>query len=68
MHCRQLAMSDYDDCLALWQASHGVSLRDTDSRNGIDRYLLRNPGLSFVAIENNDLVGTILAGHDGRRG
>jgi ribosomal protein S18 acetylase RimI-like enzyme len=39
-----------------------------DSREGIERYLRRNPTTSFVAEENGVLAGVILCGHDGRRG
>ena len=39
-----------------------------DSREGISRFLSRNPNTSFAAYENGKLVGTILSGHDGRRG
>lgn len=46
----------------------GVSIRDVDSRENIERYLNPNQGLSFKAIKNKELVGTILCGHDGRRG
>ena len=54
--------------MALWRDCSGVSLRDSDSRDGIERYLARNPGLSFVALDGDRVVGTILAGHDSRRG
>jgi len=39
-----------------------------DSREGIGRYLKRNPHTCFAAWEEDTLVGVILAGHDGRRG
>ena len=39
-----------------------------DSREGISRFLSRNPNTSFAAYENGKLVGAILSGHDGRRG
>src|SRR5690606_29848318 len=42
--------------------------RDADSREGIARYLARNPGLSFVAVQHGRIVGTVMAGHDGKRG
>jgi ribosomal protein S18 acetylase RimI-like enzyme len=32
------------------------------------RFLARNPGLSFVALDSGELVGAVLCGHDGRRG
>ena len=39
-----------------------------DSPEGIGRYLARNPETCFVALETDQIVGAILAGHDGRRG
>jgi N-acetylglutamate synthase len=59
---------DYDAVMALWRATEGLTLRDVDSREGITRYLARNPGLSFVARDGGQLVGAVLAGTDGRRG
>jgi ribosomal protein S18 acetylase RimI-like enzyme len=38
-----------------------------DSRQGIGKYLKRNPNTCFVARENGKLIGVILSGHDGRR-
>ena len=63
-----MQIDDYNDALALWQSADGVQLRSADSREGIARYLTRNPGLSFVAESGGKVVGTIMAGHDGRRG
>jgi ribosomal protein S18 acetylase RimI-like enzyme len=60
--------SDYEDIISLWQNAEGVKLRDADSREGINKYLQRNPGLSFIAESNGEIVGTIMAGHDGKRG
>ncbi len=68
MKYRTMHIDDYADALALWQSAEGVQLRSADSRDGIARYLTRNPGLSFVAESGGKVVGTIMAGHDGRRG
>lgn len=68
MHYRTMTINDYEAAIALWSESEGVRLRNADSREGIEKYLLRNPGLSFVAEVEGDLVGTIMAGHDGKRG
>lgn len=65
---RPMSEDDYDAALRLWQACEGVTLRTADGPEAIARFLRRNPGLSFVAIADVGLVGTILAGHDGRRG
>lgn len=58
----------YDAVSALWQSTEGITLRGVDSREGIGRYLERNPGLSFVAFDGETLIGAALCGHDGRRG
>ena len=39
-----------------------------DSREGVDRFLKRNPTTSVVAVKDGKIVGSILCGHDGRRG
>ena len=62
-------LDDYASVHALWEACEGIGLHDdVDSRDGIARYLERNPGLSFVARDGDRIVGAVLAGHDGRRG
>ncbi|MFG6666981.1 GNAT family N-acetyltransferase [Halomonas sp. HNIBRBA4712] len=68
MHYRPMALDDYAAAVALWQQTPGVRLRDADSFEGITRYLSRNPGLSIVAEQGGELIGTIMAGHDGHRG
>ena len=66
---RVMTIDDYDAVYALWLASDGIGLNDVDdSREGIARYLLRNPQTCFVATLNQRIVGVILSGHDGRRG
>jgi ribosomal protein S18 acetylase RimI-like enzyme len=62
-----LTPADYDEVMALWRATEGLTLRDADSREAIAGYLERNPALSFVA-RDGGVVGAVLGGHDGRRG
>ena len=59
---------DYDDVMDLWRGCGGIVLRPVDERAPLLSYLARNPGLSFVARENDSIVGAVLAGTDGRRG
>ncbi len=63
-----MTMADYDEAMALWRITEGMGLRPADEREPIARYLARNPGFSFVARDGNLLVGTVMCGHDGRRG
>ncbi len=66
---RPMLASDYEAVTGLWKASAGVGLSQADSREAIERYLARNPGLSQVAIIGAEiLAGAVLCGHDGRRG
>ena len=66
---RTMAMEDYDGVYALWTKIRGFGLRSVDdSREGIERFLRRNPTTSVVAVEDGKVVGSILCGHDGRRG
>ena len=68
MNFRIMELSDYEKVISLWQESEGIKLRDADSISGIEKYLVRNPGLSFIAEADSDIVGTIMSGHDGKRG
>jgi len=66
---RQMTADDYDGVNQLWRHTPGMGLNATDdSREGISAYLRRNPTTCFVAQEEDEIVGAILAGHDGRRG
>ena len=65
---REMTLGDFERVIALMQQTPGIAVRDADSREAIGRYLRRNPGLSFVAEASGDLIGCIMAGHDGRRG
>jgi len=65
---RVFEITDYPAAMALWQATPGVGLSGADSLQGVAQYLERNPGMSFVAMQGQTMIGTILCGHDGRRG
>lgn len=66
---RTMNIEDYENVYNLWMHTEGMGLNTTDdSREGIAKYLLRNPNTCFVAEDNGELVGIIMSGHDGRRG
>lgn len=66
---RTMRIEDYDGVFALWMSIKGFAMRSIDdSREGVERFLLRNPRSSVVAVEDGKIVGAILCGHDGRRG
>ena len=66
---RTMTIQDYDAVHQLWLSCAGMGLNDVDdSREGIGRFLKRNPSTCFVAVEDDQVAGCIMAGHDGRRG
>ena len=60
-----------NDVINLWKNTEGISLHENGEDNicGINIFINRNPGLSFI-VKNikNEIVGSLLCGHDGRRG
>ena len=69
MLIREMKIEDYDNVFALWKTIKGFGIRSVDdSREGIERFLKWNPGLSVVAEVEGTIVGAILCGSDGRRG
>lgn len=66
---REMNIEDYPGVHDLWMTIKGFGIRSVDdSKEGVERFLKRNPGLSVVAEEDGKIVGCILCGHDGRRG
>ncbi len=66
---RTMTIEDYEGVYALWKSIKGFSLRSIDdSKESIERFLRRNPCTSVVAVEDGEIVGSILCGNDGRRG
>ena len=63
-----MSIGDYDRIVALWKRTTGIGLSDADTKENILRFLERNPGLSFVCESEKKILGTVLCGHDGRRG
>jgi len=63
-----MTLADYDEVYALWAASEGIGLSSADSREAIGAFLQRNPGLAFVAVDGDIIVGAVICGTDGRRG
>ena len=67
---KTMTIEDYQGLYALWKTIRGFGMRSIDdSREGVERFLDRNPGTSVVAVSGDGcVVGGILCGHDGRRG
>ena len=66
---RIMTIDDYDKVYNLWMSCRNMGFNNLDdSREGIEKYLERNPSTCFVAVKEQSVVGVILSGHDGRRG
>ena len=66
---RVMTKDDYDAVYRVWYSTPGMGLNTVDdSREGIEKYLKRNPTTCFIALCEDIVIGVILSGHDGRRG
>ncbi len=69
MEIRKMVINDYSAVYELWMSCKGMGLNNIDdSKKGIETFLKRNPETCFVATEQGQIIGVIIAGHDGRRG
>lgn len=64
-----MTIKDYEKVYQLWLSCSGMGLNNLDdSKDGIAKYLDRNPDTCFVAEKSDEIIGVIISGHDGRRG
>jgi ribosomal protein S18 acetylase RimI-like enzyme len=63
-----MTMMDYESVMALWQQTENMGFSKADEPENIRFFLERNPGLCFCAWIEDQLIGAVLCGHDGRRG
>ena len=58
---RTMTIEDYKQVHDLWMKIHGFGIRSVDdSKEGVERFLKRNPTTSVVAVEGDKIVGAIL--------
>lgn len=66
---KTMTIADYPQLFQLWKNTPNMGLRSLDdSEEGIKRFLDRNPHTNFIAYADDQIVGAILCGNDGRRG
>lgn len=69
MKIRVMTIEDYPKVHDLWMSIQGFGIRSMDdSKEGVEKFIKRNPSTSVVAVEGDRVIGAILCGHDGRRG
>lgn len=68
MEIRVMKIDDYDQVYQLWINTKGMGMRSLDdSKEGISKFVERNPNTNFIAAVGENIVGVIMAGNDGRR-
>lgn len=67
MHVTDMAPTHVDAVVALWEAC-GLTRPWNDPRDDIGRALAGPSSTVLVALDEGDLVGTAMVGHDGHRG
>ncbi|MCH5461962.1 GNAT family N-acetyltransferase [Secundilactobacillus sp. HBUAS58055] len=69
MKIRLMVPEDYESAYQLWSRTPGMNLNSLDnSFEGIKKIIDRNPTLCYVAEDQQQIVGTLLGGTDGRKG
>ena len=58
---------DFDTVRTIWIAS-GIELTTSDEYPELLRMIRRNPDYCFVLEQENEIIGAVLGGFDGRRG
>ena len=65
----RMEIKDYSEIWTLWENTEGVGLsRNDDSKDSIQKFLEKNSDTCFIAKNDDEIIGTIMAGNDGRRG
>ncbi|MDB5085312.1 MAG: family N-acetyltransferase [Bacilli bacterium] len=65
----EMKIENYDNIALFWKRNFGKAVStEFDSKQRIESYINRNPGISSVAVHDGEIVGSVLCGHDGRRG
>ncbi len=64
----EMKLDRYRELTDFWKNTEGLWASDDDSYENLKIFLKRNPGLNFIAVSDNNIVGTLKCSHDGRRG
>jgi ribosomal protein S18 acetylase RimI-like enzyme len=67
MKIREFKIEDYEIVRGLWQTA-GLTLRPGDELDDVKLKLQRDADLFLVAEQEDEIVGSVMGGWDGRRG
>lgn len=63
-----LTTSDYPKLVELWNSAECIDIRPHETADALKIFLQKNPTSNYGAYFGEDLIGAVLAGHDGWRG
>lgn len=64
----KMSSADYSDLMNLWSKFPGNTMTGADSMEDFEKFLSRNADYCFTAFKDGNLMGSVMAGHDSRRG
>ena len=67
MNIKSFTMDDYFSIIVLWKKA-GINVGSSDTKEELEKMLVRNPNLSLVGKEDEKIIAVVLGGYDGRRG
>lgn len=67
--CEPFPVSAIEEALELWRMTPGIGISPGDDPVSLEKFLARNrPTCFLIRDEEGRIAGTVLCGHDGRRG
>ncbi len=67
MKIENFSLQFYKDVVEIWKRT-GISITSSDTKDGLNVMLNRNPDLCLIAKIDEKVIGVIMGGFDGRRG
>ncbi|CAD6490855.1 MAG: Acetyltransferase YpeA [Candidatus Argoarchaeum ethanivorans] len=65
---REIRSEDYEASIRFWESIDEIELDDSEGKQDFEFFLRRNKGMSFLALDKEEVIGACLASHNGRRG
>lgn len=65
---RAIRSEDYEALIRFWESIDEIELDDSEGKQDFEFFLRRNKGMSFLALDKEEVIGACLASHNGRRG
>ena len=67
MKIENFSMEYYEDIIEIWRKA-GLSIGSSDTKEEVNRMLKKNSNLFLIGKVNDNVVGVVVGGFDGRRG